>query len=238
MPIHDWTRLQAGDFHHFHQGWVVNLANALNSGLLPSDYMALTDQVTGRPIPDVVTLQTRDPDGTGGVAVKEAPPSARVVARLEKIVYARRKDRVVIRHGHGKVVAIIEIVSPGNKSSRGALRTFVEKAVDILNQGINLFIIDLFPPTPRDPQGIHGAILEELVDEPFELPPDKPLTVVSYLAADVPVAYVEPVAVGDPLPSLPIFLSEDRYVSAPLESTYAETWRVFPSLLKKLIEAT
>jgi hypothetical protein len=49
MPIHDWTRLEAGDFHHFHQGWVVNLTNALNSGLQPPEYMAMTEQVTGRP---------------------------------------------------------------------------------------------------------------------------------------------------------------------------------------------
>jgi hypothetical protein len=39
-----------------------------------------------------------------------------------------------------KVVAIIEIVSPGNKDSRNAIRTFVEKAADILNQGVNLLI--------------------------------------------------------------------------------------------------
>ncbi len=40
MPVHDWTRLEAGDFHHFHQGWVVNLTNALNGGLLPPEYIA------------------------------------------------------------------------------------------------------------------------------------------------------------------------------------------------------
>ena len=59
MPIHDWTRLEPGDFHHFHQAWVVYLTNALNSGLLPPEYMAMTEQVTGRPIPDVVTLHMR-----------------------------------------------------------------------------------------------------------------------------------------------------------------------------------
>ena len=59
MPIHDWTRLEPGDFHDFHQCWVVELRNALNGGLLPPGYMAMAEQVTGRPIPDVVTLQTR-----------------------------------------------------------------------------------------------------------------------------------------------------------------------------------
>lgn len=121
--------------------------------------MALTDQVTGRPIPDVVTLRGRDPaDGAepGGVAVATAPPTARHIARLERINYARRADRVVIRHGRGQVVAIIEVVSPGNKDSRNALRMFVEKAADILNQGVHLLVVDLFPPTPR----------KEIIDPP------------------------------------------------------------------------
>jgi Protein of unknown function (DUF4058) len=167
MPIHDWTQLEPGDFHDFHQCWVVGIRNALNGGLLPRGYMAMAEQVTGRQIPDVVTLQTRNPrDDEGGVAVATAPPTARVIAKFEKINYAKRADRIVIRHGRRKVVAIIEIVSPGNKDSRNAIRTFVEKAADILNQGVNLLIVDLFPPTPRDPQGIHKAIWDEFGDEP------------------------------------------------------------------------
>jgi len=239
MPIHDWTRLEPGDFHHFHQGWVVNLTNDLNSGLLPPGYMAMTEQVTGRPIPDVVTLQTRSPKGDpGGIAVAVAPPTARVIAKFERINYAKRADRVVIRHGRGKVVAIIEIMSPGNKDSRNAIRTFVEKAADILNQGVNLLVVDLFPPTPRDPQGIHKAIWDEFGDEPFEAPPGKPLTVASYISGDLPTAYVESVGVGDPLPSSPIFLSETRYIPAPLEATYMRAWAVFPAMLKELIDPT
>ena len=161
MPIHDWTRLKFGDLHHFHQAWVVNLSNELNSGLLPPGYMAMTEQVTGRPIPDVISLQTRTPkDEPGGLPLP--PPRRRpVIAKFGRINYANRADRVVIRHGRGKLVAIIEILSPGNKDSRNAIRTFVEKAADILNQGVNLLVVDLFPPTPRDPQGIAKAICDE-----------------------------------------------------------------------------
>src|SRR5438067_1545306 len=94
--------------------WISALADSLNGGLLPPEYMAMTEQVTGRPIPDVVTLHARAPKGDpGGVAVATVPPTARVIARFEKINYAKRADRVVIRHGRGKVVAIVEIVSPG-----------------------------------------------------------------------------------------------------------------------------
>jgi hypothetical protein len=204
MPIHDWTRVEPGDFHDFHQCWTVEIRNALNRGLLPPDYMA------------------------------------RVIAKFELANYAKRKNRVVIRHGRGKVVAIIEIVSPGNKDSRNSIRTFVEKAADILNQGVNLFVIDLFPPTPRDPRGIHKAIWDEFrEDEPFDFLADKPLTVASYLGGDMPTAYVESVRVGDRLPSMPIFLADSElyYVPAPLESTYMQAWDVYPPVLKALIES-
>lgn len=237
MPIHDWTRVEPGDFHDFHQCWVVEIRNALNRGLLPPEYMAMTDQITGRPIPDVVTLQTRQPAGpAGGVAVADTPPSARVVARREKVNYAKRADRVVIRHGRGKVVAVIEVLSPGNKDSRAAIRTFVEKAADILAQGVSLFVVDLFPPTARDPKGIAAAIWDEVGGDPFETPPDKPLTVASFPPGEISPAYIEPVGVGDPFPELPIFLSADHYVSAPLEETYMRAWEVYPPVLKQLIE--
>lgn len=238
MPIHDWTRAQAGDFHHFHQRWISALTDALNSGGLPPDFMALADQVTGRLIPDVVTLQARSQRAlAGAVALAPAPaPSARVIQKLERINYAKRADRVVIRHGRGRVVAIIEIVSPGNKDSRHAIRSFVEKAADILSQGIHLVVVDLFPPTPCDPQGIHKAIIDEFSDEPFDFLPDKPLTVASYIGGDLPTAYVESVGVGDHLPAIPLFLTEYDYVPCPLDATYDQAWRVFPAMLKEILE--
>lgn len=239
MPIHDWTRLEAGDFHHFHQTWIVNLSNALNRGLLPPESIAMTERVTDRPITDVVPFQTHGPrDAAGGLAIAEAPPTACVITKIEKVDYAKRADRVVIRHGRGKVVAIIEIVSPGNKASRNAIRSFVQKAADILIQGVHLLVVDLFPPTSRDPQGIHKAIWDQFEDEPFEIPPGKPLIVASYIGGDVPTAYVESLGVGDPLPSMPIFLSDSRYIPAPLESTYVGAWEVFPSILKEIIDPT
>jgi hypothetical protein len=240
MPIHDWTRVDAGTFHHFHQCWTTALASALNTGGLPPNYLALVEQVAGGPIPDGLTLRLRGngsvaETGTGGVAVATAPPRTRYVARVEEDVYCRKADRVTIRHRHGRVIAVIEIVSPGNKSSRDALRAFVEKLTDLLRQGVHLLVIDLFPPGPRDPQGIHKVIWDELKEEPFQLPPDKPLTLAAYSAGAVKVAYVEPVAVGDVLPDMPLFLEPEVYVPAPLESTYQTTWSVFPGALKGLL---
>ena len=90
---------------------------------------------------------------------------------------------------------------------------------------------------PRDPQGIHNEILDEIAGRPFELPADKPLTVVAYRAVPTKTAYVEPVAVGDELPGLPIFLTDLDYIPAPLEETYRASWAVFPADFKELLEA-
>ncbi len=101
---------------------------------------------------------------------------------------------------------------------------------------MHLLVVDLFPPSPRDPQGIHKVIWDRLRDEPFAPPPDKPLTVVAYKAGPETVAYVEPVAVGDALPEMPIFLAADRYVACPLEATYQTAWDQFPTPLKAPLE--
>jgi hypothetical protein len=241
MPIHDWTRVDAGLFHDFHQDWTVELRRSLNAGLLPPGYVALADQQIGGPIPDVLTLHRaskdqgkRDPGG--GLALALAPPRARFVDELEEDTYARRANRIRIQHRHGQIVAVIEIVSPGNKNTRIALKAFVRKAADLIWQGIHLLVVDLFPPSERDPQGIHKAIWDELAERPFELPPDKPLTVVAYRAVPTKTAYVEPVAVGDDLPALPIFLTEMDYVPAPLEETYRASWAAYPADFKELLE--
>jgi hypothetical protein len=57
MPVHDWTRVEAGILHHFHHGWIAQVARALNRGLLPPDHYALAEQIAGGLGPDVFTLQ-------------------------------------------------------------------------------------------------------------------------------------------------------------------------------------
>ena len=31
MPIHDWSHVPAGLFHHFHQHWAVSICDTLNA---------------------------------------------------------------------------------------------------------------------------------------------------------------------------------------------------------------
>src|SRR4051794_1370681 len=113
MPIHDWTRVNAGTFHDFHTAWIVELRGVLNSGMLPDGYYALAEQVAGATVPDVLTLQDMSdgasdapsapgaPDwkGSGGIAVATAPPRTVVSDTLSEAVFlAAKRKRLAIRH--------------------------------------------------------------------------------------------------------------------------------------------
>ena len=240
MPVHDWTRVDAGLFHDFHQCWTVTLRNVLNRCVLPSDYFALVEQRIRGAVPDVLTLELKSGDdetsqGEGGLAVATAPPRTRLIRRSEASIYADKANRITVRHRHGDVVAVIELVSPGNRSSKSGFKAFVEKSAGLIHQKVHLLVIDLFPPGKRDPQGIHKVIWDEFEEEDFELPTDKPLTLAAYDAGPPQVAYVETIGVGDSLPEMPLFLQPERYVPAPLEATYQAAWADFPKAVKGLL---
>src|SRR5258707_510043 len=126
MPVHDWTRVDAGTFHAFHTLWISEIMKALNAGLLPKGYYALAEQVATRMQTDVLALRAPLPGSlprvgsSCGVAIAEAPPQARLSVRPDPKHKPRRTTRrgrhLVVRHisGH-QVVALIEIISPSNK---------------------------------------------------------------------------------------------------------------------------
>ncbi|MBI4613419.1 MAG: DUF4058 family protein [Planctomycetes bacterium] len=264
MPVHDWTRVSAGTFHHFHCSWIVELARALNAGRLPADYYALAEQSAGETLPDVLTLREAGPlgnrEGTpnGATAVAEAPPRVSVVAtaRLERAratrdkdtddaratpdeeeVLAGRRKTLAIRHSAGdEIVAMVEILSPGNKNNRERLGKFLHKAYSALASGVHLLIVDLFPPGKYDAGGIHGAFWANFDDRPYQPPPDRPLTLASYEANSLPRAYVEPAAIGSALPEMPLFLAEGWYVNAPLDPTYGSAYLSVPERWRRVIE--
>ena len=243
MPIHDWTRVAAGIFHAFHHSWIEELSRALNRGLLPKGFYALPEQVAGGPIADVLTLEgptngvAKIDDGTqGSVATAIARPQVSYHTQTEQDQYAIRAKAIGIRHvSNHEVIAMIEVVSPGNKASKHALRTFVDKAAEMLRAGIHLLIVDLFPPGPRDPHGLHKAIWDEFHEKDYTPPAGKPLTLASYIGGPVKEAFVEPVAVGLPLPEMPLFLTSHFHVMVPMEATYSSAWDAVPEFWRDVL---
>jgi hypothetical protein len=237
MPLHDWTRVPASVYHHFHQMWSTTLCTALNAGFMPKGYAALVEQRAGTREADVLALRAPGfPKAGGGVATLERPKT-RVVRQAKDIdAYARKANRIAIKRGLGRTVAVIEIVSPGNKSSRLALDEFVDKTVGYLDGGVHVLVVDPFPPTKRDPRGLHPAIWESFEDDDFVLPTGEDRTLASYVARPEPAAYVETVGVGMALASMPVFLTTEYHFPAPLEATYQETWDTLPEMVRTAVE--
>lgn len=250
MPIHDWTKATAGTYHDFHLKWIAAMTDFLNSGPLPSDFFAMAEQIIGGPAPDVVTLRDWPdapasrplPDGTrqsGGIATlpePASPPDTEFVLAAGPS-YVRKKSQIAIKHEMGHVVSVIELVSPGNKHAQAEIDRLVSKASALIHEGIHLLVVDPFPPTPRDPQGISNLIWHE-IDVTQEIPcsAERPLMAASIQAKPMPIAHVNRFAVGDPIPPMPVFLIEDRYVTLALEETYQQVWSALPQPIQNVFQ--
>jgi hypothetical protein len=248
MPVHDWSKVEPNLFHDFHQTWTIAIRNALNAGILPKDYSALADQRSGGMIPDVLTVERpangkhgKDPTRGGNVLVGR--PKTRFAFQATKSLLAESANRILIHHPLGEIVCVIEIVSPGNKNGKAAFDKFVDKSVRLLQNGIHLVVVDLFPPTTRDPQGIHKAIWDQIEDNEFNLPSKQNLTLASYVAPDPlaelnTTAYLEFIGVGESLTDMPAFLDHDHYVYVPLETTYQSSWLSCPERMREYVLAS
>lgn len=256
MSVHDWTRIYAGAFHDFHNEWYIAIKHALSRGLLPPDYYAMVDQIAGGLGPDVLALQrptglrpaTAPPSSGNGathssvrgrsLVVAERPPRTQFHIANEAQWYASKGKAITVRHASThEVVAVVEIVSIGNKNNKRGLQAFLRKAEELLAAGIHLTVIDVFPPGPRDPEGIHPLIWGEDSTSTFRFDPAKPLTCAAYVGGAYSEAFVETFAIGDALPDIPLFLTMSEYVELPLEATYIAAFAEVPPAVREVLEA-
>jgi hypothetical protein len=234
MPIHDWTRAEDGTFRDFHMTWMIEIKRSLNHSVLPTNYYAMVEQHALGLVPDVLTRELLSPrapetNGAGETLLMTAPSRVQTIARADARPRQKKQRVVTVRRTPDhRLVAVIEVVSPGNKSPRHGLNSFVNKGQELLESGIHLMILDLHPPGPFDPHGIHAALWRRFARKAYESPAGKPLTFAAYDASEPVTAYVEPAAVGDPLPQLPLFLLPGRHVELPLEPSYAAAFAEVP----------
>ncbi len=241
MPLHDWTRVSAGIFHSFEMSWVTALRKFLNCGGLPTNFYALIQDSSidsNSEIIEPVLDTSSTPQEDGGTALLVAEPQTRISSYSRVENYTDLQKSIAIRHASDqRIVALIEIVSSGNKGSVSKWRTFVDKALAALNRGIHLLILDPYPPTPRDPGGVHGAIWGELTGESFALPADHDRTLAAYRASLEKAAFVEPIAVGQALRAMPLYLTRTGYIEVPLEATYNSAFEGVPRIYRNQLAA-
>lgn len=120
MPVHDWTRVSAGTCHDFHNAWITHLKEALNAGLLPAPYYALSEQRSGDIRPDIGTLHAERVEEDAGaydggeedvgsrlIAVAETPPHVRLLQEADEEVacYLERRSGT-LAEGNRRVMVI------------------------------------------------------------------------------------------------------------------------------------
>lgn len=218
MPLHDWLKGEGDVYHEFHSTWVVYLRNALNRGLLPEGFRAHSERHGSVYIPDVITLRS---DFAAAPAATVAVPVAerRQHAARRTDVWTQR--RVVVRAAGKQVVAIVELVSRSIKSSKARATAISMKVADLLLSGVHVAVADPFPPSKSNPNGLHPLVWKVLGRKAPPPPPEgRPYTFVGYRADDAATAYLNYIAIGQSLPVVPLFLTEDRFVTLPLEETY------------------
>ena len=211
--------------------WIAELKKAMNSGVLPPEFYADAEQYADGKNADVLALH-RSPAGSATPIQTAAPASAltlpadtaRRTARKSKPP-AQKQRRVVVRHVSGhRVVAHIEIVSPRNKDRRASAEEFVAKGREAIDAGVHLVVVDLFPPTRATRRGLAPGVWRKYDPTPVVAPPGQPLCLASVLATDRPEGFFKFLAVGEDLPSFPLFLAATLAVNLPLADTYAEVF--------------
>lgn len=248
--MHDWTRVNAGEFHSFHNAWIAELGKALNGGLLPEGYYALGEQHASqepddRFKPDVLTLERHaemfdsgESEVEGGVAVAEAPPQASITIEADlAYLYALQRRTLAIRHvSRDRPVALVEIASPGNKDRRGTSDDFVDKCTAALRAGLHLLVVDLFPPRTHDPGGLAVTVAKEAGLAEFDVPANQRIPAVSFEVGTLLRAYAEPFGLGDSIPTLPLFYKAGWYVNLPLQPAYDAAYEGVPRHLRRALE--
>lgn len=244
MPMHDWKKVDDGIFHAMHFNWIGRTARALNSSLLPRAFYALPEQHAGKKVPDILTLELHavPEEGlsaeNGGIAVMPPPPKATITAKSKTLSYVDLQNTIAIRHvSDHRILAMFEVVSRGNKSSQFAFDQFSHKVLSALKQGIHFACVDSFPPTRRDPNGLHVALWTAMGEDAPAIPQNKPLTAAGYASFGGEIeAFVEPFAVGDRVPDVTMYVTDDLYVRLPLEETYHQAFDEMPGYWREHLE--
>lgn len=167
-----------------------------------------------------------DPGGGAGGALAWEASAPAVLLDTDELTPPEYEVRVYDMREGRRLVAAVEVVSPRNKDRETARDAFVSKCHALLQAGVCVAIVD--PVTER-----HGNLYAALAERLGAAPPavsDEPLYAVSCRAVAGGgryrvQAWAHALAVGAPLPTLPLWISDGRYVPLELERTYEATCR-------------
>lgn len=235
MPLHDHCRSPLDDLYPWssiHTGMLAEIAEDLNRRI-PPRFFARENRKFGNEIEiDVATFDREPvtPGGANGAATATlaaptwaAPATALTIEATFPDVY---EVRVFLRDGRSRLVAAIELVSPSNKDRPASRQAFVAKCAAYLNEGV---CVTVFDGTTERRARVHRDLLQ-LFGQADETRSELTMFAGTYRPvlrnekAEIDV-WVEPVEVGQPLPTMPLRLTGDLMVPVEFEACYMNVCR-------------
>jgi Protein of unknown function (DUF4058) len=212
----------------FHGAWAAAVARLLNQGVLPDGYYAVPLLDRDGPIEiDVAALRMHEPPANGTTAPRTwTPPAPGVAVAVELPATDSVEVQVFVDDGDPRLTAAIELLSPRNKDRPQARKAFAVKCVGYLQQGSSVVIVDTVTTRRAD---LNAAVLSLLgVTSPVDTMPSG-LSAVSYRAVgreeDEQQLQLWPASltIGQPLPTLPLWIAPDFSVPLDLDASYQTT---------------
>jgi len=225
MPLHDWTDDRGWD--GFHQLWINELLFWLQERL-PSGYRAYLGSVPGLNLAaelgraDVSVRTWGEPGGNGHGAAGVPATDFSTVALLNP-----EPPAAVHVHFQGRLVAALDLVSPRNKDRPSSREFYRNRYLAYIWSGVHLMPLDVH----RRPTTF--SFVEAMASETqSRLPAGLPPHAVSWnVGGPTPEGgrfldgWYRPLAVGEPLPTLPLVLGLDAVLPIDPEHTYNQAAR-------------
>jgi hypothetical protein len=238
MPLRDHFRSPVNDKHRWdavHGGWPMEIVRTLFD-LLPPGFVAEPKVHHGSPfevdvsmIEDDERVPGSEGAGEGGTATLTATvPPLTVAADLAELdeyeirVYDGERERTL--------VAAVEIVSPANKDRPERREQFVNKVASLLRQDVCVTVVDIVTVPQAN---LYAELLARIGQADPRLGDPPPAVYAVTLRGRKPKKkhplldlWFFPMAVGQPLPTVPLWLGPTLAIELPLEPSYQEVCRL------------
>jgi hypothetical protein len=243
MPLRDHFHppLYSRRWEGFHGQWPAMMVQSLAPKLPRRYYAEPRVHLAGSAEIDVGTFDEEDTLSSGpnfggaggengGVATAVwAPPRPTFAVVTDLPAEAVYEVCIFDRERGSRLVAAVEIVSPANKDRPEHRRAFVAKCAALLQEQVSVVIVDLV--TARH-FNLYSDLLELIGQTDPALSPEPPTV---YAAACRGTkkdhtwqveTWLHPLVIGQPLPTLPLWLADNLAVPLELETSYEETCRI------------
>jgi hypothetical protein len=212
----------------FHTNWAGAIADALNEDLLPEGYFAEEHAHLGPRLEiDVSTFDTPgSEDGGTGPATATAPARVWTPPAPAMVLSGAFPDSFEVlvfeAEGGARLVAAIELISPANRDRAEHRRAFAIKSASYLARGISLIMVDIVTSRRAN---LHDEMMTLMQKDGAALVTKSGLYAAAYRPivrdqAEQIEVWTAALAIGEPLPVLPLALNAETCIPIDLEATY------------------